>query len=119
MTADQIHKLFEEHPDYSAFDFSGRCHDCGCAVNASIDLAHDGFAVTGGAIYWPAGERDENGPRFYLKCGQCHAREPQIFNWRPCEVYDRVVGYYRPIENMNDGKRAEVGARRRYRIDSI
>ena len=26
-----------------------------------------------------------------------------------CEVYSRVVGYLRPVEQWNDGKRAEFG----------
>ena len=25
----------------------------------------------------------------------------------PCEVYSRVVGYYRPVQNWNDGKQEE------------
>ena len=25
----------------------------------------------------------------------------------PCEVYSRVVGYYRPVNNWNMGKRQE------------
>lgn len=25
----------------------------------------------------------------------------------PCEVYSRVVGYYRPISNWNNGKQQE------------
>jgi len=26
---------------------------------------------------------------------------------RPCEVYSRVVGYIRPVEQWNDGKQTE------------
>ena len=25
----------------------------------------------------------------------------------PCEVYSRVVGYYRPVQSWNEGKREE------------
>ena len=25
----------------------------------------------------------------------------------PCEVYSRVVGYYRPVRNFNNGKKEE------------
>lgn len=28
-----------------------------------------------------------------------------------CEVYSRVVGYYRPVQNWNKGKRAEFSDR--------
>lgn len=32
----------------------------------------------------------------------------------PCEVYSRVVGYYRPVQNWNVGKRQEYAERRLY-----
>ena len=31
-----------------------------------------------------------------------------------CEVYSRVVGYLRPINQWNDGKRAEFGDRKTF-----
>lgn len=33
-----------------------------------------------------------------------------------CEVYSRVVGYFRPIANWNDGKKAEFKDRKVYDI---
>ena len=33
------------------------------------------------------------------------------------EVYSRITGYYRPVQNWNDGKRAEFAARKVYNID--
>lgn len=33
----------------------------------------------------------------------------------PCEVYSRVVGYYRPIQNWNKGKRQEFKERKVYK----
>ena len=32
----------------------------------------------------------------------------------PCEVYSRVVGYYRPIQNWNIGKKQEYFDRKTY-----
>jgi ribonucleoside-triphosphate reductase (formate) len=32
----------------------------------------------------------------------------------PCEVYSRIVGYLRPVQNWNDGKRQEFRDRRVY-----
>lgn len=29
----------------------------------------------------------------------------------PCEVFHRVVGYYRPVQNFNLGKKEEFGDR--------
>jgi hypothetical protein len=31
-----------------------------------------------------------------------------------CEIYSRVVGYFRPIQNWNLGKRAEFDDRKNY-----
>ena len=28
-----------------------------------------------------------------------------------CEVYSRIVGYFRPVQNWNDGKRQEFSER--------
>ncbi len=33
----------------------------------------------------------------------------------PCEVYSRVVGYLRPVQNWNKGKRQEFQERKPYR----
>ena len=35
----------------------------------------------------------------------------------PCEVYSRIVGYLRPVQNWNDGKRAEFKERVAFDIE--
>ncbi|MDI6707749.1 MAG: ribonucleoside triphosphate reductase [Candidatus Thermoplasmatota archaeon] len=40
-----------------------------------------------------------------IKCPHCN---------KQCEVYSRVVGYYRPVQNWNDGKREEYRQRKKY-----
>ena len=35
----------------------------------------------------------------------------------PCEVYSRVVGYLRPVQNWNKGKRQEFKERSTYRVE--
>ncbi len=32
----------------------------------------------------------------------------------PCEVYSRVVGYYRPVQHWNIGKKQEFAERNTY-----
>jgi ribonucleoside-triphosphate reductase len=32
----------------------------------------------------------------------------------PCEVYSRIVGNYRPLQNWNEGKKKEYGERKKY-----
>ena len=35
-----------------------------------------------------------------------------------CEVYARIVGYYRSVKNWNRGKREEYGKRKMFRKDA-
>ncbi|MDD4900534.1 MAG: anaerobic ribonucleoside-triphosphate reductase [Patescibacteria group bacterium] len=34
-----------------------------------------------------------------------------------CEVYSRVVGYLRPVQQWNDGKQAEYYNRKTYKVN--
>ncbi|MBN2004720.1 MAG: hypothetical protein JXA21_15290 [Anaerolineae bacterium] len=34
----------------------------------------------------------------------------------PCEVYSRIVGYLRPIQNWNEGKQQEFADRKTFHI---
>jgi anaerobic ribonucleoside-triphosphate reductase len=34
----------------------------------------------------------------------------------PCEVYSRIVGYLRPLQNWNKGKRQEFEERQAFRV---
>ncbi|MEM5797906.1 MAG: ribonucleoside triphosphate reductase [Candidatus Aenigmatarchaeota archaeon] len=38
---------------------------------------------------------------------------------KPCEVFSRIVGYFRPVQIWNDGKREEFGQRRTFRIENF
>ena len=35
----------------------------------------------------------------------------------PCEIYSRVVGYMRPLNQWNPGKRSEFADRKTYKIN--
>jgi anaerobic ribonucleoside-triphosphate reductase len=35
----------------------------------------------------------------------------------PCEVYSRIVGYLRPVQNWNKGKKQEFAERKTYRVE--
>lgn len=35
-----------------------------------------------------------------------------------CEVYSRVVGYIRPVQQWNDGKQAEYADRKEFVVDN-
>lgn len=34
-----------------------------------------------------------------------------------CEIFSRVVGYYRPIQNWNEGKVAEFKDRKMFKVN--
>ncbi len=36
----------------------------------------------------------------------------------PCEIYSRVVGYFRPLQNWNQGKQQEFFERKPVKISS-
>lgn len=36
----------------------------------------------------------------------------------PCEVYSRIVGYFRPVQFWNDGKRQEFEERKEIKLGS-
>lgn len=51
----------------------------------------------------------------FVKCQDCHDEEPILKNFRPCEVYSRVVGYLRPVAQWNKGKQEEYKDRVEYK----
>jgi anaerobic ribonucleoside-triphosphate reductase len=36
----------------------------------------------------------------------------------PCEIYSRVVGYFRPVQSWNDGKQREFYDRKEVKINT-
>ena len=36
----------------------------------------------------------------------------------PCEIYSRVVGYFRPVQNWNPGKQQEFKERKTVKIET-
>ena len=58
------------------------------------------------------------GDKTYIKCKECHQKDPVLKNYQPTEVYSRVVGYIRPVSQWNKGKQAEFGDRKEYDANS-
>lgn len=44
---------------------------------------------------------------------------PKELKRQPCEVYSRVTGYLRPVQQWNDGKQAEYFNRQTFKIKDI
>ncbi|HOX10606.1 MAG TPA: anaerobic ribonucleoside-triphosphate reductase [Candidatus Moranbacteria bacterium] len=76
------------------------CHDCGKAIQNDEE-------------YMPY----KVGSEIYIKCKACHQTDPVLRNFRKTEVYSRVVGYIRPIQQWNKGKRAEFADRKEFIVN--
>lgn len=108
MTLNDIIRLMEKHTA-NELAFEGKCHDCKTEMNVIVSYrpVEGDFQISGGAVYVV----DIDDEIFFLKCEECHAENATLRNFRECEVYSRVVGYYRPMKNWNEGKKAEFKKR--------
>ena len=106
MTIQRLHDLFDENPEKDLLEWQGRCHDCQCEVKVTVDPQVDRIHINGGGIYEPVMGQ------FVIKCDGCFSQDPVLRNYQPCEVYSRVVGYLRPVNQWNDAKTAEFNDRR-------
>ena len=65
------------------------CHDCKGEIKINGKSIENGFRV----LY------EDEGDKFtILKCKECFEKSPALKNYRECEVYSRVVGYLRPVQ---------------------
>ncbi len=79
-----------------------KCFDCGTEIKMEGDDLQDGSIL----LYEDAKEKF-----FVLKCDKCYSKDPGISGYKKCEVYSRIVGYLRPVQNWNEGKRREYEER--------
>jgi ribonucleoside-triphosphate reductase len=49
-----------------------------------------------------------------VKCESCYKKDSILRNFQKTEVYSRVVGYIRPVEQWNKGKREEYNDRKEF-----
>jgi len=53
----------------------------------------------------------------FIKCKACYEKDPVLKNFQKAEVYSRVVGYIRPVQQWNKGKQAEFGDRTEFDVN--
>lgn len=105
MTKDKLQKLFEEH-QCRELAWRGKCHDCGMETLVVARVEDDGkLIIWGGAVY----ETMEG--KTFVKCDDCFAQDDMLTEYKACEVYTRIVGYLRPVQQWNPGKKAEFNER--------
>jgi len=53
-----------------------------------------------------------------FKCDDCFKKSQELRNYQPCEVYSRIVGYLRPVQQWNSGKQQEFKERKNYFVST-
>jgi hypothetical protein len=115
MLIDDLKSKIEE---IGNFQTSGKCVDCGADVAINIGkLDEDGrIVIVGGALYNPI-ESYGYPDKYVYKCDDCHTSDPKLY--QKTEVYTRVVGYLRPMAQMNTGKLSEIDQREMFDLATI
>ena len=94
------------------FIYRGLCHDCKTHVEVTAKLTEEGaIEIEGGSVY-KVKEGTES--IYFFKCADCFKRDKTLRNFRKTEVYSRVVGYLRPIQQWNMGKKVEYDMRKEF-----
>jgi hypothetical protein len=84
------------------------CHDCGKKIELEEEEIKNGVFLT----YESSGEKIH-----VFKCTDCYDSNKSLTNFQPCEVYSRVVGYIRPVQQWHKGKRQEYDERKEFVAD--
>ena len=85
----------------------GGCDDCRKDVIERKGKIINGFLLKytfNGQDYW------------ICKCTKCFKKDPALRNFQKCEVYSRIVGYLRPVQQWNVGKQREYKERKNYKL---
>jgi anaerobic ribonucleoside-triphosphate reductase len=51
--------------------------------------------------------KDGDTEYFVARCNGCFETKKALTDYKKCEVYSRVCGYIRPMQNWNKGKKQE------------
>ena len=83
------------------------CWDCKKEIKIS------GKEITNGKML----VYESDGKRFLVfKCSDCFSKSKELRNYQPCEVYSRIVGYLRPVQQWNLGKQVEFSKRKEFKL---
>ena len=74
------------------------CHDCGKELKTGDTMS----------VY------DLGAQGTFYKCEECFNENEELDNYQNCEVYSRIVGYIRPVDQWNVGKSEEYKDRKEF-----
>jgi ribonucleoside-triphosphate reductase len=81
------------------------CHDC----SKKIDFEHS--EIKNGVLL----AYNHKGKKINVfKCNECFLKNKSLTNFQECEVYSRVVGYIRPVQQWHKGKKQEFEERKEF-----
>lgn len=83
------------------------CYDCKKEIEIKGKQIKNGVLLT---------YKDDIEKIKVFKCNSCFKKNPSLTNFRKCEVYSRVVGYLRPVQEWNVGKFREFKERKEYKL---
>lgn len=83
------------------------CHDCKKDIEIKDKDIKNGVLLK----YENDGEKIK-----IFKCNECFEKNSALTNFRECEVYSRVVGYLRPVQQWHIGKKQEYKERQEYEL---
>lgn len=89
--------------------YNYQCRDCGKKI------IMDGDKMTNGKLLGFDTENDKSDLTYIVKCNECFEKDPTLRNYKECEVYSRVVGYLRPVQQWNISKQEEFKERKTYK----
>lgn len=90
------------------------CHDCGKEIITENQEIKNGVFL----VYDLPAQAGNAGEKInILKCNDCYEKNPALTNFQECEVYSRVVGYIRPVQQWHKGKKQEYAERKEFSPD--
>jgi len=108
LTIDKLHDLLDLHDGFVSFE--GICHDCSIPLMVSATALEDGIHIEGGSVYEPYPNK------YMIKCNACYKKDNVLKNYQECEVWARVVGFFRPVKDFNKAKKAEFKDRKNFKL---
>lgn len=116
MQLTELREQLEGVPNHH-IEFNGVCWDCSVPVKVVCYINKEGSeTIKGGALYNP--QIDILGTKqLFFKCDECFQKDRVLRCYQPCEVYSRVVGYLRPLQQWNKGKIEEFKQRKEFVVE--
>jgi hypothetical protein len=103
----QVFKNEKEALTSLSSEEKAHCFDCDCELYLENEEIKNGSLLA---------YEDGDEEIFVFKCSDCFSKNKGLENYKECEVYSRIVGYLRPVNQWNEGKKREYEERKEYNI---